>query len=236
MNTILFDLDGTLLPMDQEKFTKTYFKALAGYMAPYGFEPKALADSIWTCTKKAMCGNGTRSNHDTFWNSYAELYGDEAVKYKAHFDTFYETQFSLTKAETSPTPFAAKSVKLLKSKGYRLVLATNPIFPKAATYARAGWAGLDTDDFELITTYENSSFCKPNPKYYAEILQKIDAQPQDCMMIGNDVDEDMCAAELGMETALLTDCLINRSGRDISHYRQFDFPALYRYFETLPEV
>ena len=28
MKAILFDLDGTLLPMDQDLFTKTYFKYL----------------------------------------------------------------------------------------------------------------------------------------------------------------------------------------------------------------
>lgn len=33
IDTILFDLDGTLLPMDQDAFTEYYFKLLAGKMA-----------------------------------------------------------------------------------------------------------------------------------------------------------------------------------------------------------
>ena len=40
IKTILFDLDGTLLPMDQDAFTKAYFKSLSEYLLPFGYEPK----------------------------------------------------------------------------------------------------------------------------------------------------------------------------------------------------
>ena len=96
-------------------------------------------------------------------------------------------------------PKAAKTVNALKDRGYRLVLATNPIFPLVATKNRASWAGLSVDDFELCTTYENSSFCKPNIKYYGEILSKLGMAPEECLMVGNDVDEDMIAEKLGMK-------------------------------------
>lgn len=35
----LFDLDGTLLPMDQDAFTRGYFNLLAKKLAPHGYEP-----------------------------------------------------------------------------------------------------------------------------------------------------------------------------------------------------
>ena len=44
IKVVLFDLDGTLLPMDQDVFVKTYFKGIAAKLAPYGYEPKALID------------------------------------------------------------------------------------------------------------------------------------------------------------------------------------------------
>ena len=47
LTTVLFDLDGTLLPMDQEAFTTGYFKLLAKKLAPHGYEPKSLVDAIW---------------------------------------------------------------------------------------------------------------------------------------------------------------------------------------------
>lgn len=45
LTTILFDLDGTLLPMDNDEFTRGYFKLLAAKMAPLGYEPKRLVDA-----------------------------------------------------------------------------------------------------------------------------------------------------------------------------------------------
>ena len=54
-----------------------------------------------------------------------------------------------------------------------------------ATY----WAGLKPEDFELYTTYENTGYCKPNPKYYQDILERLDLTAQECMMVGNDIYE-----------------------------------------------
>lgn len=64
----------------------------------------------------------------------------------------------------------------MKAKGYPLVLATNPLFPRMATLERVAWAGLDPADFVLITTFENCRFTKPNPGYFLEILEVIGAQ------------------------------------------------------------
>jgi phosphoglycolate phosphatase-like HAD superfamily hydrolase len=50
MNTIIFDLDGTLLPMNQDKFFKEYFRALAKNMSVHGYQPEELI-------KISMAGN-----------------------------------------------------------------------------------------------------------------------------------------------------------------------------------
>ena len=59
IDTILFDLDGTLLPMDQDAFTEYYFKLLAGKMAPLGYEPKQLIAAVWDGTKAMVKNDGT---------------------------------------------------------------------------------------------------------------------------------------------------------------------------------
>jgi FMN phosphatase YigB (HAD superfamily) len=102
-----------------------------------------------------------------------------------------------------------------------------------ATEARIGWAGLDTEDFELITTYENSSYSKPTEEYYREILKALALTPEECVMVGNDTRDDMSAAALGMRVFLLTDCLINEAGEDISKYPHGDFSALAEYLRSL---
>ena len=53
-------------------------------------------------------------------------------------------------------------------------------------------------------------------------------KPEDSIMVGNDVDEDMCAAKLGFDTYLITDCLINRSEKDINRWKHGSFEDFYR--------
>ena len=123
-------------------------------------------------------------------------------------------------------PKAAETVRALKEKGFRVALATNPIFPQIATAQRIRWTGLTPEDFELFTTYENSHFCKPNLSYYEEVLERLGVTPQECLMVGNDVSEDMIAEKLGMKVFLLTDCLINKEDKDISVYPSGSFEQL----------
>ena len=130
-------------------------------------------------------------------------------------------------------PGAKEVVETVKQKGLMAVLATNPLFPAVATKARMGWAGLSPEDFVYYTTYENSSYCKPNLKYYEMILEEIGVKPQECLMVGNDVQEDMIAEKLGMEVFLLTDCLINSKEQDISGYPKGGFAELLEYIRGL---
>ncbi len=94
-----------------------------------------------------------------------------------------------------------------------MILATNPSVPTGRRPARLSWVRLRPEDFDWVTDYENSSACKPNPAYYWEILNRMHLEPSCCLMVGNDVQEDVEAAgAAGLETFLVTDCLINRGG------------------------
>ncbi|HWT74460.1 MAG TPA: HAD family hydrolase, partial [Mobilitalea sp.] len=208
MNTFIFDLDGTLLPMpNQELFVETYMKALSKKIVSHGMEPQSLIKAVWTATGAMLKNDGTMTNEQRFWKVFSSIVGEDTKRLEDIFDHFYRNEFIAAKETTSTHPHAMECINALKKKGYQVVLATNPLFPRVATLARMDWAGLNPEDFELITTYENSSFCKPNLEYYTEILDNIKKKPMECIMIGNDVKEDMCAAQLGMETFLLKECL-----------------------------
>ena len=58
-------------------------------------------------------------------------------------------------------------------------------------------------------------------------------KPEECLMVGNDVSEDMVTEQLGMKTFLLTDCLINKAGVDISQYPHGGFAELDAYLKEL---
>ena len=226
IKAILFDLDGTLLPMDMDVFVNGYFQFLAQKMAPHGYEPKSLIKAVWGGVSAMVKNDGSCLNEEAFWNYFCGIYGEEARKDIPVFEEFYANEFQKAKQFCGFNPLAAEVVHAVQAKGLRPVLATNPLFPQVATLSRIRWAGLKAEDFELYTTYENIGYCKPNPDYYKEVLRRIGLEPEECMMVGNDVAEDMIAADLGMKVFLLTDCMINKTGEDISKYPNGNFNAL----------
>ena len=226
ITTVLFDLDGTLLPMVQDRFAEAYFKLLAVKLAPRGYDPKELISAIWSGTRAMIANDGTRNNEEAFWADFTARFGQEAREDLPIFDEFYRKDFLLVREVCGFHPDAAKAIRILRDKGIPAILATNPIFPAVATANRIRWAGLDPSDFELITTYENSRYCKPNLEYYKDILSSRGLRPEECLMVGNDVAEDMITASLGMEVFLLTDCLINKPMLDINNYPHGGFPEL----------
>ena len=230
---ILFDLDGTLLPMDQEVFVRDYLGRMAAFLAPHDYDPQSLIKAVWAGTGAMVKNDGKALNEDVFWYVFNSILGRDAKQDLALFEEFYRTEFQKAKDSCGFNPMAAETVRQIKDMGYRLILATNPLFPAIATYSRIRWAGLNPEDFELVTTYENSRFCKPNPDYYREILGKIALDGSQCLMVGNDVGEDMIAGTLGMKTFLLTDCLINKTAEDITQYPNGSFPELLHYIRSL---
>ncbi|MBE7076064.1 MAG: HAD family hydrolase [Clostridiales bacterium] len=231
IKVVLFDLDGTLLPMDQGVFTKTYFGLLAQKLAPIGYDPKGLVDAIWSGTAAMVKNGGVKTNEEVFWDKFAEIYGDKARKDIIYFEEYYQQDFDKVKASCGFNSMSKEVVDKLKERGIRLALATNPIFPAIATQKRIRWAGLKPEDFEIYTTYENSRHCKPNPEYYRDILKTLNVKPEECLMVGNDVAEDMVAETVGMKVFLLSDCLINKEHKDISKYPRGDFYKLMEFIE-----
>ncbi|MBP3388993.1 MAG: HAD family hydrolase [Clostridia bacterium] len=138
------------------------------------------------------------TNEEMFWHTFAAVYGADVRRDAPLFEAFYRTDFQNVAEVCGHTPEAAEVVARLKEAGLKVVLATNPLFPSIATESRMRWAGLDPRDFDYYTTYENASFCKPTLAYYRQILDKIGAKPEECLMVGNDVAEDMVVEELGM--------------------------------------
>lgn len=233
IQAVLFDLDGTLLPMDQEEFTKKYFGALAMKLAPHGYDPKGVAANVWAGTKAMVKNDGSCTNEQAFWRCFEQFYGEKVYADLPVFEDFYKNEFIVAKEACGLNPMAKQSVDAIKRLGLRVALATNPLFPSIATENRIRWAGLQPEDFELYTTYENCNYCKPNTQYYLETIAKMGLQPQDCLMVGNDVQEDMIAASTGMQVFLLTDCLLNKGGEDISRYPNGGFDQLMEFIRFL---
>ncbi len=233
LQAVLFDLDATLLPMDQDDFIRAYMKGLVTKLVPHGYDPQRLIDTVWAGTAAMVNNDGATTNEAAFWRVFCAAFGERARQDEPILDDFYRNEFQTIQQICGYTPAAAEIVRALTARGVRVALATNPLFPAVATESRMRWAGLAPQDFELYTTYENIGYCKPNLDYYREILRRMDLAPQDCLMVGNDVGDDMVAGALGMRVFLLTDHLINKDGVDIAQFPHGSFAELQRYIDEL---
>lgn len=230
---ILFDLDGTLLPMDQDTFVKTYLGGMAKKLAPHGYDPEQMVKAVYAGMKAMTTNDGSCTNETAFWNAFTGILGEQVKDDMPIFDDYYRNEFQDVKNICGFLPEAAQTVRALKEKGFRVVLATTPMFPSIATESRIRWAGLLPEDFEIFTTYENYHFCKPSLNYYREVVEKLGVAPEECLMVGNDVGEDMVTEELGMKVFLMPADLINKVGKDVSVYPQGDLNDLMKFVESL---
>lgn len=233
ITTVLFDLDGTLLPMDQDEFVQSYIGRMAKKLAPHGYDPELLTKGLWKGTGAMVKNDGTQTNEELFWQVFNGVMGRDCRGDEPLFTDYYENEFQQVAGDCGFDERAAETIRQIRALGYRVALATNPLFPAIATQSRAKWAGLEIDDFDLITTYENSRFCKPNPEYYRQILATLNLKPENCVMVGNDVSEDMIAEKLGIRVFLLTDCILNKENKDIDRYPQGSFPELMDFIRGL---
>lgn len=215
----LFDLDGTLLTIETDHFLKYYFGALSSEFEDLFKQQDDFIEILMDSTEKMIKNDGSRSNQQAFMEAFMDKIEvqtkKEAEKIKERFDKFYQNDFEhLEKHFEIDRDNPLAIIKYLKDKDKRLVLATNPLFPKAAVEKRLSWTGINPDDFELLTHYENMSYAKPNPNYYQEILDKINVSAENCLMVGNDLKEDAAAATIGIKTFIIEDKLIERDTCD----------------------
>lgn len=204
IKAIFFDLDGTLLPMDEKKFTYGYFQAIYDKVKDLGYDKNQLIDTILKGTEAMYRNNGIKSNEEVFWEYFVSVYGKDKLKDKVLFDDFYKNEFYSTKQYCNDNPLAKDIVKYCNDNFEYVLLTTNPIFPYDATKARMSFVDLNPSDFDLITTYENSSYTKPNPKYFKTILEKYNLKSDEIIYFGNNTLEDgECALSLGIKTYLV---------------------------------
>lgn len=224
--TVLFDLDGTLIPFDQKEFVESYLYLVAKKFVPMGYNKDLLIKALWDGTGSMVKNDGSVSNRDAFKVTFAELMKKEYDEMEDDFMEFYKKEFDNVKETLQEKVNRAEFIKSIKNKGLKVVLATNPIFPEVAVQTRLNWIGLSVDDFDYVTTFENSHYCKPNLEYYKEIFENIGSNPEESIMVGNNALEDMIVSKLGVKTFLITDNLENPKKVDIQQFENGSFDTI----------
>ena len=195
--TLLLDLDDTLLSSNMDDFIPVYFQTLGKAMAAH-VDPQRLL-------KYLMLGTNAMLEHDSPSETLEEVFSENFYPYfDVDRDTldpeiarFYEEIFPTLAYLTKPRPEAVEFIHWAVERGYRIAIATNPLFPQAAVAHRLRWAGLEPSDypFEVISSFEQFHFSKPNPAYLAEVLGMMGFPDGPVLMVGDDSVRDVQAAE-----------------------------------------
>lgn len=231
---IMTDLDCTLLPMDQDAYINKYVNEIAKLFYEHGFDGKEIAKATMKASYAMMKNDGKKTNKEAFEEAFKALVIDNAEKALEIFPEVYGDRYNCIKEVTSVNPDAKEIVSLMREKAEFIVVATQPMFPLEAVQKRLSWTNLEISLFDDITVYDTSTFSKPSCGYYEEIMKKFGAKPENTVMLGNDVNEDILPCEkLGVETFLLTDGLINVQNHDIEHLRKGNYPDLIEYLKSL---
>ena len=209
--------------MNEDEFVNGYFGLLCEKMAPYGYDSDELVKTIWAAVKAMRKNDGTRSNEQAFWDCFASIYGQEKLKDKALFEEFYRKEFSGVKIFCGKNPKAREVIDFTKAQKLKVILASNPLFPKSGMVTRLGFVGLNETDFDDITSYETAHYAKPNPNYLKEILKNNNLQPNEAIVFGNSEIED-CepASSIGMKSFLVGDTTVLKGDKPIYQHIAFD--------------
>lgn len=212
IQAVLFDLDGTLIDVDMNRFVPSYLHGLTGQM-----ENQVCPERAMQALHQAVAAMFANTDADkTLECILLEVMQSELSMspdaYAASLARFCRDDLDSLRHMVSGHPLSSQLVTAALDRGWQVVLATNPIFPRAVIDARIAWGALDSDAFHLVTAYETAHFCKPNPAFFEELLAQLQVPAANCLMIGNDTVHDLAAGQIGMQTGLLTPWSIRRPG------------------------
>lgn len=204
--TVLFDLDGTLLQNEDSVFIPAYIDLLGNYLGKDLTSQKIQMAVIKATQIMEENNDPTKTLEECFDEYFYPKIGLTKSNLLIDIERFYREFFPDLRIFNSELEEARSLTNKLMDKGIDLVIATNPLFPRVAITQRILWANLKPkiEDYELITSYENFHFAKPNPAYYAEILANLGWPEDPVVMVGNDRMRDIIPAEkIGIPTFFL---------------------------------
>jgi FMN phosphatase YigB (HAD superfamily) len=204
--TLLLDLDDTLLGNSMDVFIPAYLQALAKHMTALHVGDGFIQILLNATRRMTENDRPDRTLKETFDRNFYPALGLDYEQTHAFIEIFYRETFPKLKAMTDFRPEAVNLVETALRRGYRVVIATNPLFPLVAVQKRVAWAGLEPyqEAVSLVTSYETFHYTKPRTAFYAEILARLGWPEGPVVMVGNDVQDDIAPAQtLGLATFLV---------------------------------
>ena len=209
IRAVLFDLDDTLLRLNLTAFIARYVAGAARLLGEAArMSPAALGLPYVRSflTIDAQDRQDSLTNEQLFNQTFLSASGipldDPAI---TDLVDYYERElvpgFAGGIVAARPVEGAREAIDAVWSSGLVCARATNPTFSLACDRARMEWAGVHEDDFALISTFSNSTRCKPSVRYYQEFANQLGVRLEECLMVGNDARRDIVRPDCGLRTA-----------------------------------
>lgn len=176
-DTILFDLDGTLI--DSVELTVK------------SFEHACLVHLGQAPTRAWIAGTMGRPLREALADVAPDHVDDLFTAYVAHHDVHHD-------ALLRPYPDALVALRSLHERGTHLGLVTSKR-GVAARRALDHYALLDL--FSVILTFEDTARHKPLPDPLLEAARRMDASPNDLLYVGDSIHDIIAARAAGMPVA-----------------------------------
>jgi FMN phosphatase YigB (HAD superfamily) len=222
VDTLLFDLDGTLVdqyqPGSTVQFTWLVLRRFAGFAAPW-----TTYKAGWEAVHALQNHRSELTNFDAMVTTFCRYAGTEPVEATSRLLKLAEEDFPAMGWRFKPVPGARETLELARKLGFRLVLATNPTVPLPMTRHRMRWGNVDDLPWEFITHPQIMTRTKPDVAYYHELLGKLQVGPERCLMVGNDFRKDLPAMQAGIKTFLLDRPMSRKARRALSTYQPDHF-------------
>ncbi len=198
--TILTDLDNTLLINNSDRFIQAYLQKIGQFLSQWPAE-KVIGELLAATQQMIKKDTPARTLKQVFDQYFYPGLGIEESALRERLDYFYSQVFPALRDLVRPDPDAPGLIDNFFQRGYPVIIATNPVFPRSAIHQRLAWAGLPVEryPFSLVASYESFHFSKPNPAFLAEALSRVGWPDQPAVMIGDNLQEDLLpAGKLGL--------------------------------------
>ena len=221
IKALLLDLDGTLLDIEVSFFLGTMVDSMIDHFQDL-IPPDLFRDGLVGGIDEIMADprSDGETNEEGFYRAFQRITGLKTGVARGVFSSYYEQIFPGFERFGSRIAGAHELIDMASRKGYRLALATNPIFPRVSVIERMRWGNLSPEQFEVVTDMETTRSCKPQKEYFEDLSSALGVPPERCLMVGNDVEQDLAAAHVGMKTYLVEGRVIQRgTGQVLSDWK-----------------
>ncbi len=235
IKNILFDLDGTLINTLQKQFNKKYFESLAIKFTKQGYDARILSAAVAEGLSLMLQNDGKKTNEEVFWSHFENKTNIKKEIMLSTFNDFYNNEYEELNICIKAIDTTSKAINILINKGYNLILSTNPLFPRIAIEKRMKWGNIDPACFSYITSYENSSYCKPNTNYYKQILDNNNLKYEETIMFGNDLIEDLAIEKIGIDCYIITNNMVSIENIE-KCAKKGDYNDFFKFINNLPKI